>query len=139
MPVPNDDVVCRFISPSRKTWSREENRPKQQAFKQEGLSVWHQGRLSAHGVSLDELLIENFTGYGQAYHKAGDYLEFARRVAKKESCEVQVEWRPEEVPDSWRRWKYAHVQVEATKGPPSFPLEFRRLLALCTRSVVSPT
>lgn len=138
MPVPNDDVVCRFIKPSNKTWSREESRPKQQAFRQERLSVWHQRRLCERGISLKDLLIENLAGYGQAHHKAGDYLEFARQVAEKEPCEVRVEWRPEEVPDFWSRWDYAHVQVEATEGPSDFPREFRRMLALYTRSVVSP-
>ena len=138
MPVPNNDVVCRFIRPSRNTWNREERRPKQQAFKQEGLSVWHQGRLCARGIALEDLLIENLSGYGQAHHTAGDYREFARQVAENEPFEVQVEWRPDEVTDSWRRWKCAHVQVEATEGPRTFPREFRRLLALHTRSVVSP-
>ena len=138
MPVPNDDVVCRFIKPSRNTWSREENRPKQQAFKQKCLSVWHQGQLRARGISLEDLLIEDFTGYGQAHHKAGDYLKFARQVSRDEPFEVLVEWRTNEVTGPWRRWNYAHVQVEATKGPPTFPREFRRLLALNARSVVSP-
>ena len=138
MPVPNDDVVCRFIKPGSKTWNREERRPKQQAFKQAELSVWHQRRLCERGISLKDLLIENLAGYGQAHHKAGDYLKFARQVAEQKPCEVRVEWRPEEVPDFWRRWNYAHVQVEATEGPSNFPIEFRRMLALRTRSVVSP-
>lgn len=142
MPVPNSDIVCRFIKPDRNTWNSNLNQPKQRAFKQAGLSVWHQERLGANGVNLQDLLIENLAGYGQAHHTAGDYLKFALQAAKSENVcfQVQVEWRRGDryVNPAWRQWSYAHVQVEATKGPPDFPLEFRRLLAANARSVVPP-
>ena len=142
MPVPNSDIVCRFIKPDRNTWNSNLNQPKQRAFKKAGLSVWHQERLRANGVNLQDLLIEGLVGYGQAHHTAGDYLKFALQAAQSENVcfQVQVEWRADDqyVNPAWRQWSYAHVQVEATKGPPDFPLEFRRLLAANARSVVPP-
>ena len=140
MTVPADDIVCRFINPDRRTWNNNLNEPTQRAFKQVGLSVWHRERLSENNVSLARLLIENLAGYGQAHHTAGDYLDFARKVAEEEGvpCRVQVEWRPDEVAEPWQQWRYAHAQVEATEGPADFPLEFRRLLAANSRYVVPP-
>ena len=54
--------------------------------------------------------------------------------------QVQVEWRPEDkyVDEPWRRWRDAHVQVEAIEGPVKFLVEFRRLLALKSRFSVPP-
>ena len=140
MPVPPDDVVCRFVNPDCKTWNRNLNAPTQRAFKQVGLSVWHQDRLRQQGVALEDLLIENLAGYGQAHHRVNDYLAFALQVAREENvpCQVRVEWRPDEVTEPWWQWRYAHVQVEATEGPPDFPLEFRRLLAANARIVIPP-
>ena len=81
MPVPNDDVVCCFISP--KTWNSILNQPTQRAFKQAGLSVWHPGRLRERGATLGDLLIENLAGYGQAHHTAGDYLKARSRSIQR--------------------------------------------------------
>ena len=138
MPVPSDDMVCRFIPPGQ--WSRRDNRPRTRAFKQVGLSVWHRGRLHERNVALEDLLIENLAGYGQAHHLAGDYLRFADRVVQEVNtlCQVRVEWRPDEVTEPWRQWRNAHVQVEAIEGPADFPLEFRRLLAANSRLVIPP-
>ena len=140
MPVPPDDIVCRFINPDRKTWNPNLNQPTQRAFKQAGLSVWHQERLRWQDVALEELLIENLTGFGQAHHQVNDYLALALQVAQDEKlpCQVRAEWRPGEVTEAWWQWRYAHVQVEATEGPPDFPLEFRRLLAANARTIVPP-
>lgn len=140
MPVPEDDILCRFIRP--KDWSRILNRPKPGAFKQAALSVWHQTRLHERGASLTDLLIENLTGFGQAHHTAGDYKTCAREAEKREGepFQVQVEWRSENqyVAEPWREWSYAHVQVEATKGPDQFLPEFRRVLAERSRVVIPP-
>lgn len=140
MPVPPDDMVCRFISPMH--WSRRENQPREGVFKQEGLSVWHQGRLLERDVRLEDLLIENLVGFGQAHHRAGDYTDLAREVSEKsgEPFEVQVEWRPgdEYVEPPWRRWRYAHVQVEAIAGPTQFLRRFRKLLTVNSRVVIPP-
>ena len=140
MPVPPDDIVCRFINPDRKTWNPNLNQPTQRAFKQAGLSVWHQGRLRRRDVALEELLVENLAGYGQAHHQVSDYLALALQVEQEENvpCQVRVEWRPDEVTEPWRQWRYAHAQVESTEGPPDFPLEFRRLLSANARTIVAP-
>ena len=140
MPVPPDDMVCRFISPMH--WSRRENQPREGAFKQEGLSVWHQDKLHDHGVALEDLRIENLVGYGQAHRQAGDYTELARQVSENagEPFQVQVEWRPEDeyVDPPWRQWRYAHVQVEAIAGPSQFLRRFRKLLTANSRVVIPP-
>ena len=53
---------------------------------------------------------------------------------------VVVVWRWEDqyVAESWRRWNYAHVQVEATSGPAQFTPEYRALLATNCRHSVPP-
>ncbi len=140
MPVPPDDMLCRFISPMH--WSTRENQPREGAFKQEGLSVWHYGRLLENDVRLEDLLIENLAGFGQAHHLAGDYTDLAREVSEKsgEPFEVQVEWRPEyeHVGRPWHRWRYAHVQVEAIAGPAQFLRRYRKLLTVNSRVVIPP-
>lgn len=140
MPVPADDIVCRFIRP--KEWNRRDNRPKQSAFRGPGLSVWHQERLRQSGVPLENLRIEHLAGYGQAHHTAGDYADFASEAAQANDVpfQVQVEWRPDDefVSAPWRQWQYAHVQVEAITGPAHFLLEFRRLLSLKMRCAIAP-
>lgn len=140
MPVPPNDIVCRFINPIH--WSERENQPREGAFKQEGLSVWHQGRLLERHVRLEDLLIENLAGYGQVHHKASDYTELARSLAEKsgEPFDVRVEWRPEDeyVPTPWRRWNYAHAQVEATAGPAQFLRRYRKLLTVNSRVTIPP-
>ena len=111
-------------------------------IKQERLSVWHRDRLHEHGVVLEDLLIENLAGYGQAHHRAGDYTELARQVSENagEAFQVQVEWRPEDeyVDPPWRQWRYAHVQVEAIAGPGQFLRRFRKLLTVNSRVVIPP-
>ena len=129
MPVPPDDIVCRFIRPA--DWNKRDNRPKSAAFKGPGLSVWHNASLLDSGVSLETLQIEHLAGSGQAHHTAGDYIHLAAAAAQSEDTafRVQVEWRPEYATGFWRQWSYAHAQVETMEGPPNFLPEFRDLLA----------
>ena len=140
MPVPEDDIVCRFIRPN--DWSKRDQRPRPSAFKQAALSVWHRDRLRSRNAALEDLRIEQLSGYGQAHHTTGDYLAFADEAEEIEDQQfkVQVEWRPEDqhVDEPWRQWRYAHVQVEAVEGPDKFLVEFRRLLALNSRVAIPP-
>ena len=140
MPVPEGDILCRFIRP--RDWSRILNRPKPAAFKQAALSVWHQAELHQRGVRLEDLRTGHLAGYGQAHHTAGDYIGCAREAAQRDGkpFQVRVEWRPEDqyVAEPWRKWNYAHVQVEATEGPPQFLPEYRRVLAERSRVVIPP-
>ena len=140
MPVPPDDLLCRFIRPG--DWSRRENRPRPGAFKQPALSVWHVERLRAQGAAPEDLRLEHLRGCGQAHHTAADYriLAIEASIADGMPFQVQVEWRPEDqyVSEPWRPWANSHVQVEAIEGPPDFLAEYRRRLALTTRWSVPP-
>ena len=140
MPVPQDDLVCRFIRP--RDWNGRNNRPKASAFKQPDLSVWHIGRLLERGASIDDLRIEHLAGYGQAHHAVSDYETLAEEATQRTGIafRVRAEWRSADqyVDEPWRPWAYAHVQVEALEGPANFLAEFRRLLAAHARYVVSP-
>ena len=138
MPVPPDDMLCRFISPDK--WNHKLNLPIQRAFKQVDLSVWHRDQLLQRKIQIEDLLIENLVGCGQAHHTVDDYLKFAHTVTQDEGiqCQVLVEWRPDEAGAPWWGWRYAHVQVEAMEGPGDFPLEFRRLLAANSRHRIPP-
>lgn len=140
MPVPSPDTLCRFVRP--RDWSERENRPRPGAFKQAGLSVWHQDKLRGRGVALSDLLIEHLAGHGQARHTAGYYVELARETERLEGqpFRVRVEWRPDDefVAEPWRQWNYAHVQVETEAGPPNFLARYCRLLALRASVVIPP-
>lgn len=140
MPIPDDDVLCRFVR--ERDWSYAENRPRPGAFKQPNLSVWHLRRLDEQGVSPAELQIAHLAGSGQAHHTAGDYTRLARQVAQFQGLpfQVQVEWRPEDesVAQPWRQWNYAHIQVEAIEGPSDFLRDFRNELARRCRHQVPP-
>lgn len=137
--VPPEDSVCRFIRP--RDWSTAEKRPRPSAFSQTDLSVWNERRLIEDGVEIEELQIDMFEGYGQAYHTVADYFHFASEVEAKtgESCKIRIEWRTcdEYVPEPWRLWREAHVQVEMVNGL-KLPPTLRRLLAMNTRRSVEP-
>ena len=135
MPVPVDDNVCRFIR--KKDWSTELDKPKAKAFKQNAMSVWHEGRLEAQEATLDNLQIGELAGSGQLSLTVGDYLDIASRVSSRigETFQIQVEWRPEDeyVAEAWRQWRDAHAQVETTEETPPpklFPSAFRELLII---------
>jgi hypothetical protein len=140
MPIPPEDILCRFIRPA--DWSKRDNRPRPGAFKQPALSVWHIERLRAQGAVPEDLRIEHLQGCGQAHHIAGDYLALAAEASQIEGVpfQVRVEWRPNDqyVSEPWRVWADAHVQVESMEGPPDFLIEFRRLLAIRTRGSAPP-
>lgn len=140
MPVPEGDTLCRFVR--AKDWSNRDNRPKPGAFKQHRLSVWHTSILDQKGAALSDLCIGSLEGSGRAFHTAGDYLRIAAEASSLEQTPfaVRVEWRSEDefVGEEWRQWRYAHVQVESVRGPGDFLPEFRRQLALQTRSTAAP-
>ena len=140
VPVPGDDRLCRFVR--HKDWSERERRPKPGAFKQKDLSVWDCDRLDDKKIPLDELRIEILAGHGQAHHTAQDYLDFVIEAenTENEGLDVQVVWRTEKeyVRPPWHKWRYAHVQVEATSGPEQFTPLYRGLLAARCRHSVPP-
>ena len=102
----------------------------------------HQSHQLERNSRLEDLLIENLAGFGQALHRARDYTELAIEVSENsgEPFEVQVEWRPEDeyVELPWRRWRYAHAQVETIVGPGQFTRRFRKLLTANSRLVIPP-
>ena len=107
------------------------------------MSVWHEGRLTECGVTLEELQLESLEDSGRAFHTVADYLELADEVEQKtgKSCELRIEWRSEDcnVLEHWRQWRYAHVQVEMMDGSRFLPPSLRNLLALKARRLDAPT
>lgn len=144
MPVPPEDMVCRFIRP--RDWNKANQSPKPSAFKDKrgGLSVWHLERLQQQSVPIEDLLIDHLAGWGQAHHLASDYVDFAAQAAQQtgQPLQSQVEWRPEDeyVAPPWRRWRYAHAQaeVEDTEESTAAFTRFCRLLSLNCQATVTP-
>ena len=140
MPVPEEDIVCRFVR--SQDWSSRDNRPRPGAFKQAALSVWHLESLQSQGVRVEDLRVEHLARAGQAHHLVEDYLALAHFASEEVGTPfaVRVEWRPEDeyVSEPWRPWRYAHVQVEAIEGPAQFLQEYRWLLAVKSRYLVPP-
>lgn len=119
MPVPQEDIVCRFIRYDK--WSKRENRPRPGAFKQPDLSVWHPERLRNKGVRLEDLQFDSLEGSGQALITVAEIFEAAQTAEQKKDgkLHVEVEWRPETVDEARQQWSYAHAQVETqTEGEP---------------------
>lgn len=131
--VPADDAVCRFVR--KEDWSSKFHRPKQKAFNQDNPSVWHCGRIQESGYSLEDLQIEHLESSGQMRHNVRDYLLAADEVEKEtgQECDLQVVWRPDDcyVSGPWRRWNYAHAQVEMLDGRQKLPPALR--WKLCVR------
>ena len=150
MPIPHEDMLCRFIPGHRKSWSKTQSRPRPSVFKENrGLSVWHIESLALRGVKPSELRIGGLEGHGQARHTVGDYLEAARQAAQRFGVALNtiVEWRTgdEYVKPDWRRWAYAHVQVEHSPEPgddtekiQSALVLFRQTLSKNARHIVAP-
>ena len=132
MPVPHDDLLCRFIRPS--DWSNRDKRPKSAAFKGPNLSLWHLQRLADQNVSIDALRFGDFDGAGQAHYTPSDYITAAADAAASahEDFSVTVEWRGRvrDVKPAYTQWRYAHAQVEWMAAPENAFLQFRQLLAL---------
>ena len=146
MPVPDEDLVCRFVR--KRDWCEREKRPNAAAFKDKrGLTVWHIQRLSELGAELGQLKIEHLRGNGEAHHKAGDYRAAAQWAEDKVKEQLQVdvsldtivEWRPEDVyvAEAWRAWREAHVQVETQAENAALKL-FRERLLLTMRYTAPP-
>ena len=145
MPVPSDDTLCRFVPGDDKKWSAFNDRPRPPAFKgNNGISVWHVESLHRHGVVPEELRIKGLHGHGQAHLTTGDYLEKAQEAEQETGIpiplSVVVEWRTEDqyVQEPWRKWAYAHVQVEHSEDNEAACVLFRQLLSKSARHVVPP-
>ena len=125
MPLPPEDIVCRFVRDV--DWSKREGRPRPGAFKQHGLSVWHPGRLQVHGVRLAYLQIGSLQGSGQALLTVEQILEAARCAERKKGgmLRVAVDWRPDTVGEPWQQWSYAHAEVETEARDEPAPEENR--------------
>ena len=141
MPIQSDDVLCRFIRPRKNNWSWSEKRPKPAAFKQQRLSVWHEGRVVAQQSELRDLQIDSLAGTGQATHTAGDYCRLAMKAGQTKGGNLRIEfkWNPC-VDPPWHHWRDAHLEVVTpnAEGLRSVLIEFRRLLALNTRTAIAP-
>ena len=143
MPVPEDDVVCRFVR--SKDWSTAEQRPKPGAFKDLDLSVWHLERLEGQGARLEDLQFGSLLGSGQAHYDVGDFSQIAREVEAEAAAggesgklDVTVEWSPETVVDEWKRWASAHIEVRTEMDCKKLWAAFRRALCTNARDVVPP-
>lgn len=148
MPVPPNDVVCRFIDPIH--WIKRDKCPNETAFKppkEKHLSVWHEGLLQEHNVSVHDLKIEGLSEHGHVCHSVRTYLEVAQEASQDKPkqpratrIQVEVEFRPEEefVDLPWRKWDYAHCQVEATVGPQRLTGRFRKLMAARSKHAIPP-
>ena len=148
MPVPQDDVVCRFIDPLH--WSEREGGPKENAFKPplgERLSVWHEGRLSENESTIQDLKIKGLSKHGHVCHNAMAYHEVAKEAStvteenpRPVEIKVELEFRPEDefVDPPWRKWAQAHCQVEAVIGPQRLTGRFHRLMAARSKHATPP-
>ena len=144
MSVPDNDTLCRFIRPGKKTWNKS-GRPKSAAFKPESdgtLSTFHRDRVVALGDQLADLCLDSLRGSGQAHYTAGDFVRLANGLVDigggEDTFEVQVEWR-ETVSPGWERWSGAHAQIETNWSNLKFPKEYRDRLMLHYRHLVAPS
>ena len=140
MLVPGDDMLCRFISRENTKWSEANQRPRPAAFKEHnGISVWNVNELATREVEPGELAIGVLSGSGQAHHTAADYIEIALEATKRVApLTILVEWRPE-VEEAWRKWSYAHVQVEFQTFNDAAGVYFRQQLSQRVRHIVPPS
>lgn len=143
MRVPDEDIVCRFVR--AKDWSVGEDRPKPSAFKQVDLSL-HEGRVQGRGDDLSDLQFDSLSGTGRAYFRAGDFRRFAQKIEECAESElanaalsVEAVWRPDTVPDAWRRWADAHAELAAPETNSKTPMtRLRRMLCMNTRRKQAP-
>lgn len=143
MPVPEDDVVCRFVR--SRDWSESERRPKPGAFKDPNLSVWHPARLAACAARLEELQFGSLASTGQAHYAVGDFSRTAVRVESEAersgepgNLDVTAEWSPETVAEAWERWACAHIEVRTETDCRALWARFRRALCTSARVVIPP-
>ena len=112
-------------------------RPRPQAFKQPGLSVWHKNWLDQRSIPLEKLRVGSLEGAGQAHHAVEDYHRFAEKL----SLPIKINPNPVDVPPQLEEWKEAHHEVfprDIPSGGGVLPLEFRNLLILNARLLVTP-
>lgn len=143
MPVPEEDIVCRFVR--SKDWSDSEQRPRPGTFKQVDLSVWHQARLQVHPARLEDLQFGSLAQTGQAHYAVGDLSRTARKVeadaarsGEPGKLDVTAEWSAETVPEDWKRWASAHVEIRTEMDCKKLWAAFRRALCTSARNVIPP-
>lgn len=142
MAVPLEDHLCRFIPRDR--WSVKLRRPKAVVFKQPGMSVWHLSRLADIGARLEDLQFDSLESTGQATLTTEDFVRAAKAAESKKggSLAVGVEWRPDTVKEAWKKWSYAHFEVEVLVEADSPEKESDLLsafrLELCDYAICTP-
>ena len=143
MPVPEEDIVCRFVR--SKDWSDSEQRPRPGTFKQVDLSVWHQANLQNLGVRLEDLQFGSLERSGQAHYTVGDFSRTARKVEAEAvqrggsgKLNVTAKWSPNTVPEEWIQWVDAHVEIRTEMDCKKLWAAFRRALCMSARKVIPP-
>ena len=136
------DMLCRFIAAETSKWSKKNQRPRPAAFKENnGISVWNVRELATRGVDPGDLAVERLTGFGQAHHTVRDYQQIAHEATEHAGpLAVVVKSRPEDlyVKEAWRKWSYAHFQVEFTEYSDAAGAYFRQQLSKTARQIIPP-
>lgn len=132
--VPEEDWICRFVAPEE--WDDELREPSPSAFRASDrqLSVFHRQRVEDSGDTLQDLCIQQLSGFGEAHLTVAACIELGQGISQQ--FDPKVYWRPDYVQEEWARWKEAHAQVESSGGDRGFPRSYRVLLArnaLCPR------
>ena len=132
--VPDEDWICRFVAPEE--WDDVLQEPSPSAFRASDrqLSVFHRQRVEDSGDALQDLCVQQLSGFGEAHLTAATCIELGQGIS--DQFAPKVYWRPDHVQEAWSRWKEAHAQVESSGGDRGFPRSYRVLLArnaLCPR------
>ena len=138
--VPVCDTICRFVRP--RDWSYADDCPRSAVFGQTNPSAWNVDSLTTRGVHLDELKTSQFAQGGHVNCTVRDYLDLAREVTQEtgEPCDIRIVWRPDDfyIPEAWRSWRYAHVQIEMADGVSKLPSPLRWKLCRSSRVTAVP-
>lgn len=128
MPVPANDILCRFLDPAK--WFHDDDRPAASAFRasKRKLSMWHRDRIVTNGSVLKDLCIDSLDGFGEGLLKTEDILDAATHCLSPVFTPNAV-WSPDDVEPLWGAWRNAHANIESERGPVNFPDDFRLLLA----------
>lgn len=132
--VPEEDWICRFVAPEESNDELQEPSPSAFRASDRQLSLFHRQRVEDSGGTLQDLFIQQLSGFGEAHLTVAACIELGQGISQQ--FDPKVYWRPDHVQEEWARWKEAHAQVESSGGDRGFPRSYRVLLArnaLCPR------
>ena len=104
------------------------------------MSIWSANALNANGDTLNDVRVAGFPGSGTCLYTCDEYVQIAVDAVRDVGgvFQIHIDWEPNNVPPSLKRWAYAHAELNADLTSQPARRTFRQYLSLKSHRVVPP-